>query len=315
MRHGVGAHGHIDNRLHDRVSAYFISQNMAFGSLDRSPPPLFKQGISALSKMIVMSSLSVLLMASDREWAVSQTVRQVVSVMLFPIQWALDQPGRAWSWTADHFSSLEATQQQLEALQRELLAERTKAQFGTLLAQENAQLRRLLDLQQSGSLPDLMVVDVSYESPDPFATRLVLLKGTQHRIASGAAVMDAHGVVGQVTQVYPLSSELTLLTSSGQLTPVLNARTGQHGLLKGTGDWSLAPLQLEFVDSATDIRMDDMLITSGIDGIYPVGVPVAKITQVGAPSATSFRWIGAHPMAQVRSLRQVLVRRAQESTP
>lgn len=288
---------------------------MALGSLDRSPPPLFKQGISALSKMIVMSSLSVLLMASDREWAVSQTVRQVVSVMLFPIQWTFDQPGRAWSWAAHHFSSLEATQQQLEVLQRELLAERTKAQFGTLLAQENAQLRRLLDLQQSGNLPDLMVVDVSYESPDPFATRLVLLKGTQHRIASGAAVMDAHGVVGQITQVYPLSSELTLLTSSGQLTPVLNARTGQHGLLKGTGHWSLAPLQLEFVDSATDIRMDDMLITSGIDGIYPVGVPVAKITQVGAPSATSFRWIGAHPMAQVRSLRQVLVQRAQGSTP
>ncbi|MEY3954102.1 MAG: Cell shape-determining protein MreC [Pseudomonadota bacterium] len=288
---------------------------MAIGSLDRSPPPLFKQGISALSKMLVLSSLSVLLMASDREWAVSHTVRQVVSVVLFPVQWTLDQPGRAWSWAADHFNSLEAMQQQLDTLQRELLAERTKAQFGTLLAQENAQLRRLLDLQQSGSLPDLMVVDVSYEAPDPFATRLVLLKGTQQRVASGAAVMDAHGVVGQVTQVYPFSAELTLLTSSGQLTPVLNARTGQHGLLKGTGEWGTAPLQLEFVDSATDVRMDDVLITSGIDGVYPVGVPVAKVTKVGAPSATSFRWVGAHPMAQVRSLRQVLVQRSKETSP
>jgi rod shape-determining protein MreC len=99
------------------------------------------------------------------------------------------------------------------------------------------------------------------------------------------------------------------------LTPVLNARTGQHGLLKGTGEWGTAPLQLEFVDSAADVRMDDVLITSGIDGVYPVGVPVAKVTKVGAPSATSFRWVGAHPMAQVRSLRQVLVQRSKETSP
>lgn len=282
---------------------------MAIGPLDRSPPALFKQGVSAFSKMLVFASLSVLLMATDHRWAVTHVIRQASAVVLYPIQWALHQPSSAWQWMNEQLVSLEITQQRIENLERELLIERTKAQFGSLLAQENTQLRQLLELQTTSSALQFIAADVSYETPNPFATQLWILKGTQHGITSGAAVMDAHGVVGQITRVYPLSAELTLLTSAGQLTPVLNLRTGQHGLLKGTDNWTEAPLRLEFVDASTDIQINDTLITSGIDGIYPVGVPVATVTRIQSSPSSTFRSVEARPQAKVRALRQVLVRR------
>ena len=278
---------------------------MALDSIDRNPPPFFRQGLSALSKLVLFGLLSVLLMAADHRLGLSQPVRSAVSVVLAPVQWLALLPQRAGGALQDYFKGVDEARDAARQYQSRTIAQAQRLQQAEQLLQENQHLRQLLELRQESGGP-AKAVQVLYETADPYTRSIVIDKGALSDIVSGSAVVDVAGVVGQVTRVYPMSSEVTLLTDRDQSIPVLNARTGQRYIAMGDPVTLGGSLELRFVPASADLQIDDLLTTSGIDGVYPAGLQVARIRQIDRRIDTAFARVHAVPMAQARG-RHMLV--------
>lgn len=275
---------------------------MTLGTVDRTPPPFFKQGPSALSKLLVLSALAALLMVVDakRQWA--EPVRQVVATVIYPLQWLALQPLHAARWSGQYLGSLQAAQQEATEARAELVRQVQRAAIVEHLSQENRELRALLGMQER--LPTgARGAQILYEMPDAFSRKVVINLGQRDGIQPGSAVMDGYGVLGQVTRVHLATAEVTLLIDRQQAIPVINTRTGQRSLAYGlSGD----RLELRFESVNTDTELGDVLTTSGIDGVYPPGLPVATVIHVSA-GGTGFARIEAAPMARMDSTLHVLV--------
>ena len=278
---------------------------MALDSIDRNPPPFFRQGLSALSKLVLFGLLSVLLMAADHRLGLSQPVRSVVSVVLSPVQWLSLLPQRAGAALQDYFKGVDQARDEARQYQARTIAQAQRLQQAEQLLQENQHLRELLELRKDTAGP-AKAVQVLYETADPYTRSIVIDMGALSGIAPGSAVVDVAGVVGQVTRVYPLSSEVTLLTDRDQSIPVLNARTGQRYLAMGDPLTLGGSLELRFVPASADLQEGDLLTTSGIDGVYPAGLQVGRIRQIDRRIDTAFAKVHATPMAQARG-RHMLV--------
>ncbi len=280
---------------------------MTLGTVDRTPPPLFNQGASALSKFLLLGATALVLMVLDARLNLAQPVRSVLATALYPLQWTLQQPIKAISAGGNHFASLQTAQNEAQSARKALMEQVQRAALVEHLSQENQSLRRLLAMAQQVPVSSVGA-EVLYDAADPYTHKVVLNKGQTHGIQTGAPVMDAYGVLGQVTQTYPLTSEVTLLIDRDQAIPVLNTRTGQRHLAYGSSHRSTAGLlELRFVSSNADIAVDDVLTTSGVDGVYPPGLPVARVVQVDRMAEASFARILCTPTAQVGSALQVLV--------
>jgi rod shape-determining protein MreC len=166
-------------------------------------------------------------------------------------------------------------------------------------------LRELLDLREQMAGPS-KAVEVLYDTADPYTDRIVVDRGQVAGIVQGSAVIDVGGVVGQVTRVYPLVSEVTLLTDRGQSIPVMNARTGSRHVAAGNPTIPGGALELKFVPSGTDVKQGDLLTTSGIDGVYPPGLHVGQVSQIDRRVDSSFARVHAIPAAKPRG-RHLLV--------
>jgi rod shape-determining protein MreC len=280
---------------------------MTLGTVDRTPPPLFNQGASALSKFLVLGAMALVLMVLDARLHLAQPVRSVLATALYPLQWTLLQPIHAARLGGNHFASLQTAQQEAQNARKALMEQVQRAALVEHLSQENQSLRRLLGMAQQLPVPSVGA-EVLYDAADPYTHKVVLNKGHTHGIQTGSPVVDAYGVLGQVTQTYPLTSEVTLLIDRDQTIPVLNTRTGQRHLAYGSPHRNTAGmLELRFVSSNADIAVDDVLTTSGVDGVYPPGLPVARVAQVDRMADASFARIVCTPTAQVGSALQVLV--------
>ena len=278
---------------------------MALDSIDRNPPPFFRQGLSALSKLVLFGLLSVLLMAADHRLGLSQPVRSVVSVALAPVQWLALLPQRAGNALTDYFRGVDEARDAARQYQSRTIAQAQRLQQAEQLLQENQHLRQLLELRRNAA-PNSKAVQVLYETADPYSHSIVIDKGALSDITAGSAVVDVAGVVGQVTRVYPMSSEVTLLTDRDQSIPVLNVRTGQRFIAMGDPVTLGGSLELRFVPASADLQVDDLLTTSGIDGVYPAGLQVGRIRQIDRRIDTAFARVHASPMAQARG-RHMLV--------
>ena len=278
---------------------------MALDTLERSAPPIFRQGLSATSKLVLLVLLSILLMASDHRFKISQPLRSGIAIVLSPLQWLSLQPGRAVSAMSQYFGNLEAAQDAAQNFQTRTVAQAQRLQQVEQLTQENAQLRELLALRAQVAGPS-RAVEVLYDTADPYTDRIVVDRGQIAGIVQGSAVIDVAGVVGQVTRVYPLVSEVTLLTDRDQSIPVMNARTGSRHVAIGDPATHGGALELKFVPSATDIKQGDLLTTSGIDGVYPAGLHVGTVSQIDRRVDSSFARVHATPAAKPRG-RHLLV--------
>jgi rod shape-determining protein MreC len=278
---------------------------MALDTLERSAPPIFRQGLSATAKLVLLSLLSILLMASDHRFQISQPLRSGIAVVLAPLQWLSLQPVRAFSGLGAYFGDLEKAQDAAQNFQTRTIAQAQRLQQVEQLAQENAQLRELLDLRAQFAGPS-KAVEVLYDTADPYTDRLVVDRGLVAGLVQGSAVIDVGGVVGQVTRVYPLVSEVTLLTDRGQSIPVMNARTGTRHVAIGDANSQGGELELKFVPSGTDIKPGDLLTTSGIDGVYPPGLHVGLVSHIDRRVDSSFARVQATPTAKPRG-RHLLV--------
>lgn len=280
---------------------------MPLGTLDRTPPPFFKQGPSALSKLMVCSALSLFLMVADTRFDLMQPLRTAIASVLYPVQWLAMRPVQAVQYGGHYLQSLQSAQAS-EAQARARLAEQSlRAGQVEQLAQENQRLRALLELRARLTTP-AMAAQVLYDAPDPYTRKVIIDKGLAHGVAAGSPVIDEGGVLGQVTRVHPMLSEVTLLTDRDQATPVLNVRTGVRSVVYGEPSGSHAgTLELRFMPGNADVQAGDLLATSGVDGVYPAGLPVAKVESIERRADSAFLRIHAAPQAIAGGTRHVMV--------
>lgn len=278
---------------------------MPLGTLDRTPPAFFKQGPSAISKLLFFSALSVLLMVADVRFNVTQPLRATLSVALYPVQWLAMRPQEWAQYSGDYFQSLQDAQAEVKDVRQKLLQQAQRASQVEQLTLENQQLRALLNLQERLNTAGF-VAEVLYDAADPYTRKLIINKGMTNGVKPSAPVMDEHGILGQVTRVLPLVSEVTLVTDREHSIPVLNTRTGARGVAYGESGG--APLmELRFMATNADIEVGDQLTTSGVDGVYPPGVPVGIVTKVERRAETAFARILCEPVGRVQGARHVMV--------
>ena len=278
---------------------------MPLGTLDRSPPPFFKQGPSALTKLMVFGALGLFLMVADVRWQLTQPLRSALSVVLYPVQWLAMRPVVWGGLMGESLQLRDAAQQEATRMREQLLAQAVRASQVEQLTLENQRLRGLLSLRDR--LPvSTQAGEVLYEAADPYSRKLVVNKGSTQGVRLSAPVMDEQGVLGQVTRVYPLLSEVTLLTDREQAISVLNTRTGVRGV--AYGEFLGSPqLELRYLATNADIEEGDVLTTSGIDGVYPPGLQVAKVAKVERRAGSMFARVLAEPLAQAQGVRHVLL--------
>lgn len=277
-----------------------------------SPPPLFKQGAPARVKAIVFALISVLLLVVDARYQTLASVRQVAATVLYPLQMAALMPREALGNMAGYFSSISSLQKEVRELKTEQLAQARVLQQAQLQMAENAQLRRLMDAKQH--LPvQAQMTEILYDARDPSTRRIVIDRGSRHDVVPGLPVIDHAGVVGQVTRVFPFTSEVTLLTDRDQAIPVQVLRSGLRSIAYGRGQSGL--LDLRFVVANADIQVGDVLVTSGLDGMYPAGLAVAKVVQVESVAGGTFGRVVGQPLGGIDRNRQLLIIMSQSSLP
>ncbi len=272
--------------------------------MQNSPPPFFQRGPSLVMRFALFSLLSLVFLVADARFNYLRLVRQGMAVMIYPLQ-----RGAAMPWESfDRLSGFLAAQAELladnERLRFQRLRDGAALQTQQSLEAENRHLRELLTLRER--LPrETIPAEILFSHRDPFTRRVVVDRGSQNGVVEGSAVVDPTGVVGQVTRVFPWLSEVTLISDKEQAVPIQVVRSGLRGITFGTGyDHGL---ELRFMPVNADLQNGDVLVTSGIDGTYPPGLPVAVVANVERNVAYAFARIYCSPAAGVSGRGQVLI--------
>lgn len=277
------------------------------GTLERTAPSLFKQGPTALTRWALYSALALFLMVADARFHLTNPLRQAVAALLYPVQWVMLQPVELAERGVSYFEPLQRAVQEAQQARQQLAELAQRANQTEHLQQENAQLRALLQLRARVA-PTAQAAEVIYDAADPYTRRVVVDKGLLAGVQEGAPVLDEHGVLGQVTRVLPSVSEVTLLVDRDQAIPVLNPRSGARSVAYGNpGDGMGGGMELRFMHSNADVKEGDLLTTSGIDGVYPPGLPVARVRSIERRGDSVFTRIDCTPVAQVHGVRHVLL--------
>lgn len=280
---------------------------MPLGTLDRTPPPFFRQGPSALTKLGFFSALALFLMVADTRWQVVDPLRASLATALLPLQRALAAPVQLWDSAAERWAGLDEALQAQDRARAALAQQAQRMAEAEQLAQENRRLRELLDLRPGLSVRS-QAAQVLYEASDPYSRKVFIDRGATQGIQRGSPVINETGVLGQVTRTYPLTSEVTLLTDRDAAVPVLNARTQQRSAaFGGVGGGANPGMELRFMAGNADVQPGDLLTTSGLDGTYPPGLAVARVTAVERRSEAGFARIALAPVASPDGVRHVLV--------
>ncbi|GJJ00249.1 rod shape-determining protein MreC [Duganella rhizosphaerae] len=272
--------------------------------MEYSPPPLFKQGASARVKMTVFACISIALLLVDSRMHTLTTVRKAAATVLYPLQMAALLPRDAIYGVGDYFSTLSSLEKQVRELKRQQIAGALVLQQAQLQTAENGQLRRLMDAREHLPVKS-MLAEILYDARDVNSRKVILDRGTQQGVALGLPVIDNQGVVGQVTRVFPFTSEVTLLTDKEQAIPVQLLRNGLRSVAYGRG--KSGALELRFTAPNADIQVGDIVVTSGLDGVYPAGLAVARVSQVENSAAGSFGGVVCQPLAGIANNTQLLI--------
>ncbi|MCM1511921.1 MAG: rod shape-determining protein MreC [Oxalobacter formigenes] len=269
-----------------------------------APPPLFKQGAPARVRVAVYIFIAIVMLMVDSRLHALVEVRQAIGFVLYPFQKAAMMPRDALYAAGDYFASLASLQEEVGELRRRELENAQILQQAEQLATENAHLRQLLRLNERLPVKSLPA-EVLYDARTSYARRVVLNKGSTDGVILGQPVIDENGVIGQVTRVFLHTAEVTLLTDKDQAIPVQAARTGIRSIAYGRGQAGY--LELRFMEANADIQPGDVLVTSGIDGLYPPGLSVGKVMDISDRGAGTFNHIACRPLAGLDKSRQVLV--------
>ena len=279
---------------------------MPLGTLDRTPPPFFRQGPSALSKLVFFSALALFLMVADTRFRMLEPLRAALAVALLPAQRSLAVPVELWRGGSGYLQGLASAQADAQNARRTIATQAEQALRAQAMARENERLRALLDLRAAIAVR-AQAAEVMFEAADPFSRKVVIDRGQVQGVVAGAPVINEAGVLGQVTRVFPLSAEVTLLADRDAIISVLNLRTQQRSVAFGGGSSAKAAMELRFMSGNADVQVGDELQTSGLDRVYPPGLPVARVTQVERRAEGGFARVSLVPAAASDGVRHVLV--------
>ncbi len=279
--------------------------------MEYSPPPFFKRGPSPFARLALFAALSVALLATDARYHYLDVLRDGASIALYPLQRIATAPGALYHRVKDFFVTQSQLARDNARLRQEQLSILARLQRLEALEAENAHLRNLLEAREQYG-QRAVAAEILYAERNPFSRKILVDKGSAHGIQAGEVVIDGAGVVGQVTRVYPLLSEVTLVTDRDHAVPVLVVRTGLRAIVFGGEDGTL---ELRYLPQAVDVETGDLLVTSGIDSVYPPGLPVARVTRIERDTGQSFARIVCQPVAGAEQYRQVLILARQGAVP
>jgi rod shape-determining protein MreC len=266
-------------------------------------PAFFVRGASAFSRMVFFCALSIIFMAIDARLNYLSHIRQGFITALHPLEVVANAPS---DWVRDikkYFSVHNKLVQENYALKQQAFEHKVMLQRLNTITAENTHLRSLLN----GDIPiqhNAILGEISHMGRDPFTRIVVVNRGSQHTIKAGQAVVDSKGVVGQVTRVYPFSSEVTLITDKELSIPIQIERNQLRAIAFGEGNNTL---DIPYLPTNVDIKVGDKLVTSGIDGVYPAGLAVATVSQILQNPESPFAKIVCTPVAEVTNHLQLLL--------
>jgi len=270
-------------------------------------PQFFRHGPGPFARLFVFALLSCLLIVGDTRFKYFPQLRQAIGVVIFPLQKIAYIPANIYDQMEEFIASFNLLEENIKLRQIYLENREQLLKLASLEA-ENIHLRNLLGAVQhieTKTKTKAVLAKILYTPRDPFNHKIILNKGSQHHIQLGQAVIDDKGIVGQITQLYPWSSEVTLLTDRDHSVPVQVVRNSLRSVVSGTGKND--QLELRYLSVNTDIQRGDQLVTSGIGGVYPPGIPVATVLRIERDPTGDFAQIISTPVAGVDRNRQVLI--------
>lgn len=265
-------------------------------------PSFANQGLQPGGRLFLCVLTSLALLIGDSQYGLMEKARDAISVVLYPLQRAANVPLNLTMQVGDFFTAQAALKRENDALRERDLIQSSHLMRMSSLEKELQQLRQLNALAAQPSHAGV-VAEVLYTGRDPFSYRLIIDKGSSSGIASGQAVIDENGLIGQVTRVQPLSAEVTQVINRHYIVPVMIERTGHRALLYGFG----GGVEVRYLPISTDIRENDLLVTSGVDGVYLQGIPVARVKQIDRLGGAAFARVRSEVIAGVQSSRFVVI--------
>ncbi len=272
-----------------------------------SNPQFFRHGPGPFARLVLFMLLSSLLMVEDLRFKLLPELRQSIAIIIYPLQQAALFPAATYDVVDAFFGNFRITEENTFLKERHLRDNEKLLRLNTLEA-ENKHLRKLLGAVrtiENKTTAKAVMAEIIHTPRDPFSHKITLNKGSMHDIQAGQIVIDDKGIIGQITQIYPLASEVTLITDKDHSVPIQIVRNNIRTVISGTGKNN--EIELRYLSVNTDIREGDLLATSGIGGVYPRGLPVAVVTEIKRHPADNFAQITGVPIAGVDRNRQVLI--------
>jgi len=279
--------------------------------IDHAPPPFFKRGPAPLALLTFYIAISLAIFVVDLRFRSLDLLRQSIALVVDPVQRVAQTPGSLVDYAAGYLQGMKALQIENNELKHAKLTNAPDLERMAQLEAENERLRKLLAVKEREKAKG-QVAQILYTARDPFSRKVIVDKGQQSGIIAGQPAIDEAGVVGQVTRVFPFSAEITLITDKDQAVPVQIVRSGQRSVVFGLGN---GQLELRYMPANADVQEGDLLVTSGLDGIYLPGFPVAKVVKVERDSAYSFARIFCVPVAGVENFGEVMVLDPRQALP
>jgi rod shape-determining protein MreC len=281
--------------------------------MDHTPPPFFKRGPAPLVRLFFFASLSLALLIIDARFRYVDGLRSWLALAAYPLQRAATWPIDIATGVGGYFSTQANLIDENRQLRERVLAHAQDAQRFQAAEAEINELRRSIGAAEK--LPvQATTAEVLYLGRDPYAHKLFIDRGSAQNIRPGSPVIDDIGVIGQVTRVHPLVSEVSLLTNPDQAVPVEVVRNGLRAVAFGARGQP-GMLELRYVGANAEIQNGDRLVTSGIDGTYPAGLQVATVVKVETDAEQSFARVLCRPTAGVDRGRNVLVLSSEANIP
>ena len=280
--------------------------------MEHTPPPFFVRGPAPLVRLAFFASLALTLLVLDARFRYAENLRSVLSLAAYPLQQAARLPVAVAESVSGYFTSQSQLREENEELRARLLASAQGAQRYEAAAAEVSHLRRLIGAAERSDRKS-MPAEILYTGRDPFSRKVILDRGAQHGARAGSPVVDEIGVIGQLTRAHAFVSEVTLLTDKDQAVPVQVVRNGLRAIAFGGGVSGM--LELRYMAANADIENGDRLVTSGIDGTYPPGLPVASVVRVERDASYTFARVLAQPSAGVERGRYALVLSSEARLP
>ncbi|UTH75579.1 rod shape-determining protein MreC [Chromobacterium sp. IIBBL 290-4] len=271
-------------------------------------PSFFRSGPPPAARLAMSVVASIALLIGDSRYGLMEQAREALSLALYPVQRAVNLPAQAVRHAGDYLiSQTELKQENTQLREKQLQMSAQLARLQTLERELN-ELRQLNAIRAQRD-DSAQIAETLYTGRDPFSYKIIIDKGADAKLLAGQPVIDAHGLLGQVTRVQPLTAEVSLIIDKNQMVPVMVERTGERAILYGYG----GGVELRYLPQSSDVKEKDRIVTSGLDGLFPEGIPVATVSRVERNAGAAFTRVYTQPLAGVQQTRYVLALQAKQT--